>query len=148
MTLLQMHRRKQTISLWCRRWWSNRPYVFPPLHEQNPCRITGCFERTIMTELTKLTIAQIRAGLSAKDFTALELTEAYLGAINEANDKLNAYVAVTADKAREMAKASDKRLAHDGARPLEGVPIGVKDLFATEGVHTQAASHILDGFKP
>jgi len=101
-----------------------------------------------MTELTKLTIAQIRAGLSAKDFTALELTDAYLGAINEANDKLNAYVAVTADKAREMAKASDQRLAHDGARPLEGVPIGVKDLFATEGVHTQAASHILDGFKP
>src|SRR5690606_3418292 len=101
-----------------------------------------------MTEITKLTIAQIRAGLSAKDFTALELTEAYLGAINEANDKLNAYVAVTADKAREMAKASDQRLAHDGARPLEGVPIGVKDLFATEGVHTQAASHILDGFKP
>jgi len=101
-----------------------------------------------MTDLTKLTIAQIRAGLSAKDFSALELTDAYLGAIEGANGKLNAYVAVTADKAREMAKASDQRIASGGARALEGVPIGVKDLFATEGVHTQACSHILDGFKP
>jgi len=101
-----------------------------------------------MTELTKLTIAQIRAGLSAKDFTAVELTDAYLGAIDAANGKLNAYVAVTADKAREMAKASDQRIASGEARALEGVPVGVKDLFATEGVHTQACSHILDGFKP
>lgn len=101
-----------------------------------------------MTELTKLTIAQIRAGLTAKDFTALELTDAYLGAIDQANDKLNAYVTVTADKAREMAKASDQRLAAGQAGALEGVPIGVKDLFATEGVHTQACSRILDGFKP
>ncbi|GGA54242.1 glutamyl-tRNA(Gln) amidotransferase subunit A [Nitratireductor aestuarii] len=101
-----------------------------------------------MTELTKLTIAQIRAGLSAKDFTAVELTDAYLGAIDAANGKLNAYVAVTADKAREMAKASDQRIAAGEARALEGVPVGVKDLFATEGVHTQACSHILDGFKP
>jgi aspartyl/glutamyl-tRNA(Asn/Gln) amidotransferase, A subunit len=101
-----------------------------------------------MTELTKLTISEIRAGLRAKDFTALELTEAYLSEIERANGKINAYVAVTADKAREMARASDERIARGEARPLEGVPVGVKDLFATEGVHTQACSHILDGFKP
>ncbi|WP_274424249.1 Asp-tRNA(Asn)/Glu-tRNA(Gln) amidotransferase subunit GatA [Chelativorans sp. YIM 93263] len=101
-----------------------------------------------MTELTNLTISEIREKLAAKDFTALELTESYLSAIETANERLNAYIEVTADKAREMAKASDMRLAEGGARPLEGVPIGVKDLFATEGVHTQAGSHILDGFKP
>ncbi|WP_173931610.1 Asp-tRNA(Asn)/Glu-tRNA(Gln) amidotransferase subunit GatA [Chelativorans sp. Marseille-P2723] len=101
-----------------------------------------------MTDLTKLTISEIRARLAAKEFTAVELTEAYLSAIRSSNERFNAYIAVTADKAREMAEASDERLAKGEARPLEGVPIGVKDLFATEGVHTQAASHILDGFKP
>jgi len=101
-----------------------------------------------MTELTKFTISEIRAKLAAKEFTALELTEAYLSAIEAANGRLNAYITVTADKAREMAKASDMRLMQGDARALEGVPLGIKDLFATEGVHTQACSHILDGFKP
>jgi len=101
-----------------------------------------------MTELTKFTIADIRAKLAAKEFTALELTEAYLSAITAANERLNAYITVTADKAREMAKASDMRLMGGSARALEGVPLGIKDLFATEGVHTQACSHVLDGFKP
>ncbi|MDZ5696382.1 Asp-tRNA(Asn)/Glu-tRNA(Gln) amidotransferase subunit GatA [Chelativorans sp. M5D2P16] len=101
-----------------------------------------------MSELTKLTIAETRDRLAKKDFTALELAEAYLSAIETANERLNAYVAVTADQAREMAKASDMRLAQGGARPLEGIPLGVKDLFATRDTHTQAGSHILDGFKP
>ncbi|GGA82809.1 glutamyl-tRNA(Gln) amidotransferase subunit A [Brucella endophytica] len=101
-----------------------------------------------MTDLTALTIAEARDKLKAKEFTATELTEAYLGAIEAANDKINAYVAVTPEKAREMAKASDMRLAKGEAGPLEGIPLGIKDLFATEDVHTQACSHILDGFKP
>ncbi len=101
-----------------------------------------------MTELTRLTLAAARTGLKAKEFTALELTDAYLGAIDAANAKLNAFVAVTHDKAREMAKASDEKLAAGQGGPLEGVPLGIKDLFATKGFHTQAASHILDGFKP
>lgn len=100
-----------------------------------------------MTDLTKLTIAEARDGLTKKDFTALELTDAYLGAIDGADD-LNAYVATTPDQARTMAQASDKRIADGSAGALEGIPLGVKDLFATEGVHTQACSHILDGFKP
>src|SRR5690606_28333606 len=75
-------------------------------------------------------------------------TEAYLTAIDAANPALNAYVAVTHDRARAMAEASDKRLAAGEGGALEGIPLGVKDLFATEGVHTQAGSHILDGFKP
>ena len=101
-----------------------------------------------MSELTALTIAEARDKLKAKAFTATELTEAYIAAIESANDKLNAYVAVTPEKAREMAKASDARIAEGKAGALEGIPLGVKDLFATKGIHTQACSHILDGFKP
>ncbi|MCX2698975.1 MULTISPECIES: Asp-tRNA(Asn)/Glu-tRNA(Gln) amidotransferase subunit GatA [Ochrobactrum] len=101
-----------------------------------------------MSELTALTIAEARDKLKAKAFTATELTEAYIAAIDSANDKLNAYVALTPEKAREMAKASDARIAEGKAGALEGIPLGVKDLFATKGVHTQACSHILDGFKP
>lgn len=101
-----------------------------------------------MTELTKLTIAEAREKLAAKAFTATELTDAYLSAIDTANEKLNAYVAVTHDRARAMAKASDERIAKGEAGALEGIPLGIKDLFATEDVHTQASSHILDGFRP
>ncbi len=101
-----------------------------------------------MSELTSLTIAEARAKLAAKEIKAVELTDAYLSAIDQANGVLNAYVAVTPDIARDMAKASDARIADGKAGVLEGIPLGVKDLFATKGVHTQACSHILDGFKP
>ncbi|MBO0663745.1 Asp-tRNA(Asn)/Glu-tRNA(Gln) amidotransferase subunit GatA [Jiella sp. MQZ9-1] len=101
-----------------------------------------------MSDLTSLTIAEARAKLDAKEMSALELTEAYLTAIETANPLINAYVTVTDDKARAMAKASDEKIAKGEAGPLEGIPLGIKDLFATEGVHTQACSHILDGFKP
>ncbi len=101
-----------------------------------------------MTDLTKLSLAATRDGLKNKDFTALEVTEGYLSAIAAANPKLNAYVAVTGDEARAMAEASDEKLARGEGGALEGVPLGIKDLFATKGVHTQAASHILDQFKP
>ena len=76
------------------------------------------------------------------------MTDAYLAAIEAANPFLNAYIVVTAEKARDMARASDERFGRGEARPLEGVPLGIKDLFATKDVHTQAGSHILDGFKP
>ncbi|MEM7301195.1 MAG: Asp-tRNA(Asn)/Glu-tRNA(Gln) amidotransferase subunit GatA [Pseudomonadota bacterium] len=101
-----------------------------------------------MSELTRLTLADARDKLREKSVSALELTNACLDAIEAANPSLNAYVAVCADKARDMAKASDEKLASGEGRALEGLPIGVKDLYATKGVHTQACSHILDGFKP
>jgi aspartyl-tRNA(Asn)/glutamyl-tRNA(Gln) amidotransferase subunit A len=101
-----------------------------------------------VTDLTRLSLKALRDGIAAKEFTALEATDAYVAAIEAGNDKLNAYVAVTADQARDMAKASDAKIASGDNGMLEGVPLGVKDLFATKGVHTQAASHILDGFKP
>ncbi|MGH6907842.1 MAG: Asp-tRNA(Asn)/Glu-tRNA(Gln) amidotransferase subunit GatA [Aestuariivirga sp.] len=101
-----------------------------------------------MTEsLTSLTIAAARDGLKNKDFSALELTDAYLAAIEKART-LNAYIVETPEKAREMAKASDAKLGRGEGGALEGIPLGIKDLFATKGVHTQAASHVLDGFKP
>ncbi len=100
-----------------------------------------------MSDLTKLTLAEARRHLRAGDFTARELTEAHLDAMAAA-EALNAFVAQTPEKALEMADESDRRLAVGEARPLEGLPIGVKDLYATKGVHTQACSHILDDFKP
>ncbi|HLA03540.1 MAG TPA: Asp-tRNA(Asn)/Glu-tRNA(Gln) amidotransferase subunit GatA, partial [Aestuariivirga sp.] len=100
-----------------------------------------------MTDLTSLTIASAREGLLKKEFSALELTEAYIAAIEKARI-LNAYIVETPDKAREMAKASDAKLAKGEGGALEGIPLGIKDLYATRGVHTQACSHILDGFKP
>ncbi|TCT39512.1 Asp-tRNA(Asn)/Glu-tRNA(Gln) amidotransferase subunit GatA [Martelella mediterranea] len=101
-----------------------------------------------MTELTSLTIAEARDKLAAKDITATELTAAYLKAIEDHNSTFNAYVAVTPERALAMAKASDLKLSQGQGGALEGIPLGVKDLFGTKDVHTQAASHILDGFKP
>ncbi|MXN64171.1 Asp-tRNA(Asn)/Glu-tRNA(Gln) amidotransferase subunit GatA [Stappia sp. GBMRC 2046] len=101
-----------------------------------------------MTDLTRLTIAEAREKLRAREISSSELTGAFLDAIETANPHLNAYVKVTPEKAREMAKASDERLAKGEGGELEGIPLGIKDLFATEGVHTQACSHILDRFEP
>jgi aspartyl-tRNA(Asn)/glutamyl-tRNA(Gln) amidotransferase subunit A len=100
-----------------------------------------------MTNLTALTIAEASAKLRAKEFSAVELTDAYIAAVEKAKT-LNAYIVETPEQARTMARASDARIAKGEAGVLEGIPLGIKDLFATKGVHTQACSHILDGFKP
>jgi aspartyl-tRNA(Asn)/glutamyl-tRNA(Gln) amidotransferase subunit A len=100
-----------------------------------------------LTDLTALTLAQARAALVEKKISSVELTRAYLEAIEKAK-ALNAYVVVTAEAALQSAALSDVRLASGDARPLEGLPLGIKDLYATQGLHTQACSHILDGFKP
>src|SRR5688572_24253535 len=100
-----------------------------------------------MTDLTELTIADARKALQARTCSALDLTRDYLAAM-ERGRALNAYVAETPEQALAMAEVSDAKLARGSARPLEGIPLGIKDLFATRGVHTQAGSHILDGFQP
>src|SRR4029077_6284565 len=100
-----------------------------------------------MTDPTSLTLAQARDALRARELSALELTEAHLSAIESAR-VLNAFVLETPDRAREMARASDARLAKGEGGPLEGMPLGIKDLFCTEGVRTTACSHILDNFVP
>ncbi len=100
-----------------------------------------------MSDLTQLSLSAARAGLLAKEFSAVELTEAALGAV-EAAASLNAFTVVTPDKARAMAAESDARLAAGTARPLEGLPLAIKDLFCTKGVETTASSKILAGFVP
>ncbi|MGZ5889755.1 MAG: amidase, partial [Hyphomicrobium sp.] len=101
-----------------------------------------------MTELTKLTLAQAREGLRKKEFSAVELTQAFLQAIEGANPALNAYVLATPEVALAQAKESDKRLQGGKARALEGLPLGNKDLFCTQDQRTTACSKILDDFKP
>ena len=100
-----------------------------------------------MSNLTSLTLAEARDGLRAKKFSAVEIADAHLGAIEKAKS-LNAYILETPEKARAMAAESDKRLKAGDARPLEGIALGVKDLFATESVRTTACSKILDNFIP
>jgi aspartyl-tRNA(Asn)/glutamyl-tRNA(Gln) amidotransferase subunit A len=100
-----------------------------------------------MSELTELTITEALAGLAKGSFSSRELTEANL-AVMAANRGLNAYVTETPEKARAMAAESDARRKAGKTGLLEGIPLGIKDLFCTEGVLTTAGSHILDGFKP
>jgi aspartyl-tRNA(Asn)/glutamyl-tRNA(Gln) amidotransferase subunit A len=100
-----------------------------------------------MTDLTALTLAAARDALRTKQFSALELADAHFAAMQRART-LNAYVLETPDNARAMAKASDARIAKGEGGPLEGVPLGIKDMFCTAGVRTTACSHILDNFVP
>ncbi len=100
-----------------------------------------------MTDLTSLSLAEARDQLRSRTISSVEIAKAHLDAIERAK-ALNAFVVTTPEKALAMAAASDARLARGEGGPLEGLAIGVKDLYATEGVHTQACSHILDGFKP
>jgi aspartyl-tRNA(Asn)/glutamyl-tRNA(Gln) amidotransferase subunit A len=100
-----------------------------------------------MTDLTSLTLSEARDGLAKKSFTSLELTEAHIAAI-EAARTLNAFVMETPDKARSMARAADTRIVKGEGGPLGGIPLGIKDLFATKDVRTTACSKILGEFKP
>ncbi|MEM8839358.1 MAG: Asp-tRNA(Asn)/Glu-tRNA(Gln) amidotransferase subunit GatA [Pseudomonadota bacterium] len=101
-----------------------------------------------MSDLTHFSISEARERLSQKAFSSVELTEAYLSAIEASNSLFNAYVEVTPDRALADAKRSDEKIANGEAGPLEGIPLGIKDLFCTIGHHSQAASHVLDGFRP
>jgi aspartyl-tRNA(Asn)/glutamyl-tRNA(Gln) amidotransferase subunit A len=101
-----------------------------------------------VSKLIELTIAEAREGLRKKSFSSRELTEAHIEAIEKGNDALNAFVLPTPERALEMAKASDARLAKGESGALEGIPLGIKDLFCTRGVRTTACSHILGDFMP
>jgi len=101
-----------------------------------------------MADPTDLTIAEAREALKRKELSATELAQSHLDAIEKANAALNAFVLPTAEHALEQARESDKRIGKGEARPLEGIPLGIKDLFATKGYRTTACSHILDGFVP
>ncbi len=100
-----------------------------------------------MSDLNKLTIAEARDALRAGKVSAVELTDACLTAIDGAG-VLNAFVHDTPELAREMARAADHRIKAGDGVAMTGIPLGIKDLFCTRGVATQAASGILDGFRP
>jgi len=101
-----------------------------------------------MTDFTSLGVKAIRDGVRAGDFTAREVAESFNAAVAEAA-ALNAFIVTTPDHALAAADATDaKRAAGADLGAMAGVPIGMKDLFATRGVQTSAASHILEGFKP
>lgn len=100
-----------------------------------------------MAALTDLTIAEARDGLAAKEFSARDLAEAHISAIEGARE-LNAFVVETPERALQDADASDTRRATGEVGAFDGIPVAIKDLFCTEGVLTTACSHILDGFVP
>ena len=102
-----------------------------------------------MTNLTDLGVAAIRGGVANGDFTAIEVAEAFNANVAEAQGALNAFIVATPEKAIEAAQAVDaKRAKGEPLGKMGGVPIGMKDLFATTGVQTTAASHMLEGFVP
>jgi aspartyl-tRNA(Asn)/glutamyl-tRNA(Gln) amidotransferase subunit A len=100
-----------------------------------------------MIDANSLTLAQARDALRHREFSAIELADAHIAAIEKARP-LNAFVLETPDRARTMARHADARLAKGEGGPLEGVPLAVKDLFCTADVRTTACSHILENFIP
>lgn len=100
-----------------------------------------------MADMLDLTIADARDAMRKGDLAPTELVGAYINAVEVARP-LNAYITETPEKAMESAKASEARLAKGEGGALEGIPLGIKDLFCTEGVLSTAGSRILDGFEP
>jgi aspartyl-tRNA(Asn)/glutamyl-tRNA(Gln) amidotransferase subunit A len=100
-----------------------------------------------MSELTDLSLAEARDAVRAKKISSAELTKHFMAAMEGART-LNAFITETPDRALEMATDSDERIARGEARPLEGLPLAIKDLFCTKGVRTTAGSHILGNFVP
>jgi aspartyl-tRNA(Asn)/glutamyl-tRNA(Gln) amidotransferase subunit A len=100
-----------------------------------------------MTALTDLGVARIRDGVAAGDFSAREVAEAFIANV-EGGRPLNAFVVETPEHALAAADAADKARACGDLKPLSGVPLGIKDLFCTEGVQTTAGSRILEGYRP
>jgi aspartyl-tRNA(Asn)/glutamyl-tRNA(Gln) amidotransferase subunit A len=100
-----------------------------------------------VSDLTALTIAQAREALAKKEFSAAELTDAHLAAMERAR-ALNAYVMETPERATAMAREADARIANGDAKPLDGIPLAIKDMFCTADIRTTASSHILDDFIP
>src|SRR5580700_7739346 len=101
-----------------------------------------------MTELIRLTIAEAQAKLRKREISARDLTRACLDRIAAVEPKLNAFITVTEPEALAQADAADARLAKGDAPPLCGIPLGIKDIYATRGVKTTCASKILENFVP
>src|ERR1700682_4143044 len=100
------------------------------------------------SELNKLTIAEASAKLRSREITAARLTRDCLDRIAAAEPKLHAFLTVCEKEAVEQARAADTRLAAGNAPALCGIPLGIKDIYATKGVRTTCASRILENFVP
>jgi aspartyl-tRNA(Asn)/glutamyl-tRNA(Gln) amidotransferase subunit A len=100
-----------------------------------------------MTEITKLTLLEVREKLIKRELTSVELTNEFIKNI-ENNSRLNSFVTKNFEKALEKAKECDKNIQNNKAKKLEGLPIGIKDLFCTKGIRTTACSKILGNFIP
>lgn len=98
--------------------------------------------------MINLTIKQALAKLKSRELSATELTRAYLDRIEKFGKKLNCYITTTPERALADAEKSDERYANGTNLPLDGMPIGMKDLFATRGIRTTAASKMLENFVP
>ena len=101
-----------------------------------------------MTDITQYTITQLKELLVQKKISATELTNLYLNKIKQNNPELNAYVHISEKEALESAANSDNNIAKGNIRPLEGIPLAIKDNFCTKNILTRCASHILDNFVP
>src|SRR3989344_4178738 len=97
--------------------------------------------------LSALTIAEARRALDAKEYSALELTDAYLDAIKKKDDEIHAYLEVWEKTAREETKAADAIIAKGESKTLTGIPLAVKDNILIEGRIASAASKILENYR-
>ena len=95
-----------------------------------------------------LTVKAVRAGLQKKQFSALELTHAYLKRIHEHNPRLNAYISVNDEEALQQAQAADERIAKGDDTPVLGLPMAIKDVLSTKGLRTTAGSRMLENYVP
>lgn len=102
----------------------------------------------MVNKMIDLTIIQALQKLKSRAISATELTRAYLNRIEKFGEKLNCYITTTPDRALADAAAADARYADGTAGALDGIPIGMKDLFATRGIRTTAASRMLENFVP
>ena len=100
-----------------------------------------------MSNITDLTISETLNKLKNKEISSVEVTNAYIKKLED-NSKYNAYVTTSLEQALEQAKASEQRYINGTNKPLDGIPLGIKDLFCTKGIKTTACSKILDNFVP
>lgn len=110
------------------------------------CRAQGCGVNKMNT-LTDLTISEALVKLKRREISPVELTQAYIESM-ESNKKYNAYITTAGEQALEKAKAAETKYADGSNRKLEGIPLGIKDLFCTKDLRTTACSHILENFIP
>src|SRR5439155_26536013 len=99
-------------------------------------------------DLSKLTVAEARERLVRREISAVELTRACLDRANSVESRLNAFITLCPREPMEQAEIADQRIAAGNASSLTGIPLAIKDIFATKGIRTTCASKILEGFVP